>query len=343
MGLFKKVQLSSYDVFLLVNRRQFRCKKCHKVFSEELSFVKKRRTYTKRLAEKVIKEVLATDVINAGERNRMTPAEINTILKDLEADCLEEKPQDLKKLGINEITQLKRGKNYVAVLVDIEKRKPIALLKKRNKEVIAEYLQRLGSDILNQIEEVSIDLWKPYKSLVEELMPHAQVVADRFHVMSQINQELDDRRKLEKRQVAKLKNKREKERKLQGITHTKYALLKKKEKLNDSENQKLEELETIFPELITAYRAKEKLRDIFDSEITSDCAFWQLLEWTEAFHRYFPQIDDQSYGKNWQSQQQDLPKKDRQNQSLRLIHPGQNLPTHCWFPDLHELILCQKK
>jgi len=34
-----------------------------------------------------------------------------------------------------------------------------------------------------------------YKSLVEELMPSAQVVADRFHVMKQVNNELDAERK----------------------------------------------------------------------------------------------------------------------------------------------------
>jgi transposase len=28
-------------------------------------------------------------------------------------------------------------------------------------------------------------LWNPYRNLIEELMPNAQVVADRFHVMKQ--------------------------------------------------------------------------------------------------------------------------------------------------------------
>jgi len=150
-----------------VNRRQFRCKNCHKVFSEELNFVKPRRTYTKRLAEKVVKEVLETDVVNPGKKNRMTAAEIETILKELEQDLLKEKPTDLKRLGIDEITQVKGGKNFVAVLVDLDKRKPIALLEKRNKKFIAECLRVWGSAILNQIEEVSIDLWKPYKTVVE--------------------------------------------------------------------------------------------------------------------------------------------------------------------------------
>ena len=284
----RDIPISSCDVFLLVNRRQFKCKNCRKVFSEELSLVKKRRTYTRRLAEKVVKEVLETDVVNAGERNRITPAEIDTILKELEADCLEEKPRNLKKLGIDEITHLKGGKNYAAVLVDLEKRKPIALLEKRNKEVIAEYLLGLGSEILNQIEEVSIDLWRPYKTVVEELIPNAQVIADRFHVMSQINKELDDRRKKEKRQAEKLKNQKEKELRLQGIKNSKYPLLKKKEKLNDTEKEKLKELEKLVPELMVVYQAKEKLRDIFENQITADEAFWQLVEWTELSYKYFP-------------------------------------------------------
>jgi transposase len=44
-----------------------------------------------------------------------------------------------------------------------------------------------------------MDLWSPYKSLVEELMPNANITADRFHVMKQVNDELDAMRKSEKK------------------------------------------------------------------------------------------------------------------------------------------------
>jgi transposase len=284
----RDIPVSSFDVFLLVNRRQFRCKNCHKVFSEELNFVKKRRTYTKRLAEKVVKEVLETDLVNTGKRNRMTPAEIETILKELEQDLLKEKPTDLKRLGIDEITQIKGGKSFVAVLVDLDKRKPIALLEKRNKEVIAECLQVWGSAILNQIEEVSIDLWKPYKTVGEKLIPNAQIVADRFHVMKQINEELDARRKQERRQTEKLKNQKERAQKLQRIKNSKYPVLKQKEKLNETEKTKLKNLEKVSPDLMQAYREKEKLRDIFESQITGDEALWKLGEWTQSAYQYFP-------------------------------------------------------
>jgi transposase len=59
----------------------------------------------------------------------------------------------------------------------------------RRIEDIREVRVSWGVEVLNKIEEVSIDLWSPYKKLVEELMPNANVTADRFHVMKQVNDE----------------------------------------------------------------------------------------------------------------------------------------------------------
>lgn len=286
--IVRDIPLSYYQVFLKVNRRQFKCKKCKKVFSEKLSFIKTRRSYTKRLASKVVGEVLETNVENVARKNRMTVSEIETLLKEYEADLLSEKPRKLKKLGIDEITQLKGGKNYAAVLVDLDTRKPIALLEKRNKAVIAEYLCSLGSEILEQIEEVSIDLWIPYKSLIQEIMPNAQIVADRFHVMKQINEELDTKRKQEKRAANKIKNRKIRQENLIGLTHAKYPLLKKKESLNHEEKAKIKTIEKVAPELGEMYHDKEAIRDIFDSPITSDEAFDKLLKWTENSYKHFP-------------------------------------------------------
>lgn len=50
------------QVFLEINRRQFKCEVCDKPFSEDLEFVRKRRTYTKRLASKIIEDVLENDI-----------------------------------------------------------------------------------------------------------------------------------------------------------------------------------------------------------------------------------------------------------------------------------------
>jgi transposase len=45
-GLVKDLPWGENFVFLEINRRQFKCEKCGKPFSEELEFVRKRRTYS---------------------------------------------------------------------------------------------------------------------------------------------------------------------------------------------------------------------------------------------------------------------------------------------------------
>ncbi|MBA4450031.1 transposase, partial [Cylindrospermopsis raciborskii CS-506_D] len=91
-------------------------------------------------------------------------------------------------------------------------------------EDIREVLIGWGLESLEQIQEVSIDMWSPYKSLVEELMPNANITADRFHVMKQVNDELDNMRKTEKKAATSLPNESEKKRILAGLNKGKYSL-----------------------------------------------------------------------------------------------------------------------
>ncbi|MGI0481956.1 ISL3 family transposase [Geminocystis sp. CENA526] len=161
-------------------------------------------------------------------------------------------------------------------------------MENRNKETITKYLLSLGSEVLEQIEEVSIDLWIGYKTVAEELMPNANIIADRFHIMKQINEELDAYRKKQKREVEKIENKTEREEKLEGLKYSKYPLLKKKEELNEVEKEKLEQVKKVAPLLLEMYEQKEALRDIFNSEIKEDEALDKIGNWLAVAQKYFP-------------------------------------------------------
>jgi transposase len=167
--------------------------------SEDLDFVRKKRTYTERLARQTIQEVLENDIHSIASKGIVTTEEIERMLKDASEELSDSKPSNLKRLGIDEIALIKGKGNYCAVLVDLDTSKLIAIFGDRTQTIIKESLLEWGVEVLEQIEEVSIDLWVWYKNLVTELMPNAQVVADRFHVMTQINKELDTQRKREKR------------------------------------------------------------------------------------------------------------------------------------------------
>ena len=293
--VIKDLPWGESPVFLEINRRQFKCKKCKKPFSEDLEFVGKRRTYTKRLGDRILQEVLEKDINSVAKKGLVTTEEIERMLKDASLELAEFKPADLKKLGIDEIALIKGKGNYCAVLIDLEKSKLIALLAGRTQEDLKKVLLEWGTEVLEKIEEVSIDLWKGYKSLVLDLMPNAQVVADRFHVMVQINQELDKQRKQERLKAENLLKtarselgKVNSEKVLAGLKKSKYVLLKNQKDLNEQQSQKLAEVKEVSPLLKKMHEFKEKIRQIFEETNDWLVGLWQLGKWLDEVQNYFP-------------------------------------------------------
>ena len=134
--IIKDLPLGEQQLFLEVNKRQFKCEKCKKPFSEELDFVDSRRKYTKRLADKTIEEVLDSDIHSVSKKGNVTTEEIERMLKDASKKSLVAKPSYLRRLGIDEIALVKGKGNYCAVLVDLDNSKLLAILPGRTQETI---------------------------------------------------------------------------------------------------------------------------------------------------------------------------------------------------------------
>jgi transposase len=292
--IIKDLDWGEQAVFLDVNRRQFKCKKCKKPFSEELEFVAERRRYTKRLADKTIEEVLADDIRSVAKKGRVTEKEIERMLKDASEDLSKVKPIGLKRLGIDEIALVRGQGKYCAVLIDLDRSKLLMIVEGRTKEEIKKVFEGWGTEVLEGIEEVSIDLWKGYKSLAIEMMPNAQVVADRFHVMAQINQELDGERKQEKRKiVSEIKQAKTPEEKLEkeiilaGIVNSKYAILKNERDLNDKQKDKLIQVKDVSERLKMMHQLKEEFRKIFEETEKWTDGLLELGKWLSKAQKYF--------------------------------------------------------
>ena len=110
-----------------------------------MDFVSNRRTYTKRLANTIIKSVLSSDIQSVAKQGVVTTEEIERMLSDASRE-LSSKPSGLKKLGIDEIALIKDQGNYCAVLIDLEISKLITILKGRTQEEIKPILNSWGSE-----------------------------------------------------------------------------------------------------------------------------------------------------------------------------------------------------
>jgi transposase len=277
------------NIYLRVNRRQMRCEGCGQKFREELELVNKKRNYTKRFAQKIIQEVIESDIKNVAQRNKLSESEIETILKDAVKELKIQKPLNLTKLGIDEIAVVKGQGNYYVVLIDIEQGIPVGFVEQRTSESLSNYLSAWGKEVLSQIKEVSIDLWKPYKKVAEKLIPQAVIVADRFHVMKQVNKELDNQRKKTKTEAQKLENKLEQEQLLSGLNKSKYSLLKNEKDLTQEQADKLEAVKKVCPRISQMHSLKERFRKIFETKFNWVEGLFSLADWLKEAQEYYPQ------------------------------------------------------
>lgn len=187
----------------------------------------------------------------------------------------------LKRLGIDEIALRKGHQDFVVVLVDLERNCLIGMADKRTHKAIKQVLETWGKEVLEQIEEVSIDLSGNYRGLVNKLMSEADIVADRFHVMKQVNQELNKVRNRVMRGEIEPTDGVTSEQLKEALKGSKYALLKPQERLTAKQLLKLEAVKAVSPRLTHMHRLKESFRDLFEKSETEPEATMALSAWLE--------------------------------------------------------------
>lgn len=103
--------------------------------------------------------------------------------------CLERLPlpplQALRQLGVDDFAFAKR-QCYGTILVDLEQQRPIALLKNREANTLAQWLEQHPG-----IEILARDRSAIYKSGMSQGAPDAVQVADRFHLLQNLTEVLE--------------------------------------------------------------------------------------------------------------------------------------------------------
>lgn len=81
--LARDLSISNREVYLRVNRRQFKCHPCGKPFSEGLGFIESRRKYTNRFAEMIVEQVIHSDIHNVGVQNNISDEVVWLMVKQV--------------------------------------------------------------------------------------------------------------------------------------------------------------------------------------------------------------------------------------------------------------------
>ena len=244
-------------VYLLFDIRRFRRHKCHKVFTESLDSIAPNQRQTRRFEHKVYQECMGQTFQDVAKKLGMNWHTVERLFYRKAHEQFQVNAMQFPQvLGVDEISNKKRHKQYLLVISDLQRNCVIEVLPDRLKETLIQWLYRLPVWVRKNISVVSMDLWKPYREAVREALPHAEIVADRYHVTKNLNDVLDKARRAIQRHLPKDVASR-----LKGL---RWVLLKAQEDLDDEEKEKLQAVYELSPVLRRLHQLKERFRSIFE-------------------------------------------------------------------------------
>ena len=163
------------------------------------------------------------------------------------------------------------------MLIDHTNGRVLDVLESREKEAVVRWLKAgKESGLLSAVEEVTCDMWDAYVEAPKEVFgPVVRITIDRFHVMKNFQDRLNEARReiqrsLDKEQAKELKGSR-------------WLWVTNPENLTVGQRGELEALKRKFPELGRLAEHREGLRQIFEDKhiATPAAAIRRLREWCQ--------------------------------------------------------------
>lgn len=237
-------------IIIDLTERRFCCRKCHKVFTEKIMGIDRRRT-TGNFRNDLLKKMSRNSLSYARENLKVSSSVLYSSLKENKErlNVIDWKKQGRNiTVGIDEHSF--RGKKMALTITNISKNRLLAVKENDKVETVEKFLFLADK---KRVSEVCIDMKTGFLNAVRRQLPDAKVTVDKFHVIAYANRMLDEERSI-----------------IVGRYYrSKRILLKGKERLNDREKEKLMvlfERYKNFPSLSQAYMIKEKLRDFYRLE-----------------------------------------------------------------------------
>jgi transposase len=244
-------------------RRRYKCLKCRKTFRQPLDGVNERRGCTERLVRYAEREALRKPFVTVADDVGVSDTTVRGIFTDFAEHLTETVRFETPRLmGLDEVYVARTAR---CIITDLARRRVFDLLPKRDMLTLTRYLIQLPDK--ERVEAISIDMWRPFYSVVRATLPGARIVIDTYHVQRMANQAvMSALRAVRSRMTAK--ERRE-------CLFSRFILLKRGYSLSEREKATLASWKRKVPEIGAAYELKEEF-----------LAFWKLSSRREAEARF---------------------------------------------------------
>ena len=188
---------AEHPVTLVYSLRRVRCRWCG-IRAEQVPFADPMARVTRRLRQQIGLDCQSMPTSHAAVRWRVSWGKARRAEKAFlgawEAGRPKRRP---RHLGADEI-QRGKGQKYWTVLSDLVHGEVIGLARDRTEDALKSLLLgQLDARQRSAVEAVCTDMHHPYVKAVTEVLPHAAVVFDKFHVLQHAANALDEVRRQE--------------------------------------------------------------------------------------------------------------------------------------------------
>ncbi|NJD08546.1 MAG: ISL3 family transposase, partial [Methylococcaceae bacterium] len=244
---------------------RLKCKPCKQTFTASVPEVDTGREMTERLAKWIGRQSIEYTYAEIAKQVKVDEKTVRNIFDEYVAVLAKGYQRETPIwLGIDEI-KLKR---FRAIFTNLHGRSLIDMLPNRYVSTVTAFLASLPDN--KRITHVAIDMWAGYRRAVQEALPNAKIVVDKFHVLMKANMAFEAvRRKIarESSNGAGLGLKR---------AHKLFDMRAKD--LTDEQYLTVSGWLNTFPLLAAAYDLKERLYAIYDVT-TPEEAWGEYLHW----------------------------------------------------------------
>jgi transposase len=277
----RHLPLFDVPVLLEIRPKRYRCPSCagSPTTTQRCAWYEPRSPNTKAYEPWALRLVINSTVADAARKLGVSEETIDGLLdRWIERTVDWDAWEWLGVLGLDEIA-LKRGHRDFVTLVtaplEVGGVEILAVLADRKKETVAAFLRGIPEALRRTIERACTDMYDGFVAAMEEELPWAQIVIDRFHVARAYRDCADTVRKQE---LTRLKRALPKA-KYAEITGAMWPFRKRPEELKPQEWELLERGFTYSPKVEAAYHRREDLTDLFERDYTKAGAKCAIRAW----------------------------------------------------------------
>lgn len=179
--------ISNCKSLLILHKQRFYCKHCRNTFIAETNLVDKNKNISNNTELQIRLELMRKQSEkDIAERTGVSISKIDNVLNKISSHTVLRHPTLPKYMNWDEFKATKDTKGKMAfMIVNNESGNIFDIQRSRKSRDLEKFFRRYSKNERNKVKLISTDFYSGYIYLAKKLFKHADIVIDRFHIVTQ--------------------------------------------------------------------------------------------------------------------------------------------------------------